>query len=332
MANPNAPWVLVTGGAGYVAGAVIRALLARGLDVAILDDLSTGRADAVPAAASLVVGKVGDRALVAGLVARPGLVAVFHFAGRTSVAESVAQPLRYYATNVEEGIALLDTLVARVPGVPFILSSSAGVYGHPALSPVPEASPLSPISPYGDTKRMLEAMLTWCEGAYGLRWMALRYFNAAGAAPGIVERHEPESHLIPNILRAAADGAPVSLFGTDYDTPDGTAVRDYVHILDLAQGHLLALDHLAGGGSSRAINLGSGRGASVREVLRAAEAVVGRSLPHTWMGRRPGDPGHLVADIGQARDLLGYAPMHSDIDQVVADAWRYGAFSPEPGK
>lgn len=331
MATPSRPWALVTGGAGYVAGAVIQSLIARGLDVTVLDDLSTGHAESVPPEATLVVGSVGDRPLLDRVLDRPGLEAVFHFAGRTAVAESVADPLLYYATNVEQGIVLVRALADHHPGAAFILSSSAGVYGHPPVSPVPEDAPLVPISPYGDTKRVLETVLAWCERAYGLRWMALRYFNAAGAAPGITERHEPESHLIPNILRAAAGGPPVTLYGTDYDTPDGTAVRDYVHVLDLSQGHLLALEHLAGGGPSMALNLGSGDGASVRQVLAAAEAVVGRPVPHTWHGRRPGDPPHLVADIARARTVLGYAPAHSGIDRVVADAWRFGAYTPAIG-
>jgi UDP-glucose 4-epimerase len=331
MATSSTPWALVTGGAGYVAGAVIQALIARGLDVTVVDDLSTGHAESVPPAATLVVGSVGDRATLDRVLERPGLEAVFHFAGRTAVAESVADPLLYYATNVEQGIVLIRALAANHPGAAFILSSSAGVYGHPPVSPVPEDAPLSPISPYGDTKRVLETILAWCERAYGTRWMALRYFNAAGAAPGIAERHEPESHLIPNILRAAAGGPAVTLFGTDYDTPDGTAVRDYVHILDLCQGHILALDHLTRGGPSMALNLGSGKGASVREVLGAAEAVVGRPVAHVWQGRRPGDPPHLVADISRARSVLGFDPVHSGIDRVVLDAWRYGVHTPAVG-
>lgn len=324
MPTAHGPWALVTGGAGYVAGAVTRRLLARGLDVTILDDLSTGRADAVPHGATLIVGQVGDRDLVTRVLARPSLQAVFHFAGRTSVAESVADPLGYYANNVGQGIALLDVLVRQAPGAAFVLSSSAAVYGHPSLSPVPEQAPLAPISPYGETKRALEAILQACERAYGLRWMALRYFNAAGAAPGVVERHDPETHLIANLLKAAAGQGSVSLFGTDYETADGTAVRDYVHVLDLAEGHLLALDHLQRQGASEALNLGSGEGVSVREVLSAATAVVGRAIPHVWQGRRPGDPGHLVADIGRARQVLGYAPRHSGIERVVADAYRHG--------
>jgi len=329
--SPAAGWALVTGGAGFVAGAVLPALRARGLAVVVLDDLSTGHADAVPPPYELVVGQVGDEALVRRLLARPGLRAVFHFAGRTQVAESVRSPLAYYGANVEQGIALLRSIVDLNGPPPFILSSSAGVYGRPETSPVPESSSRCTTHPYGDTKRILEDILAWCEGAYGLRWCALRYFNAAGAAAGVVERHDPESHLIPNILAAARGGPPVTLYGTDYETPDGTAVRDYVHVLDLADGHLAALDHLAGGGESMAVNLGSGRGASVREVLDAAQRVTGRAIAHAWGPRRAGDPPALVADITRARRVLGFAPTRSEIERVVADAWRHGAEFPSHG-
>jgi UDP-glucose 4-epimerase len=322
----------VTGGAGFVAGQVVRDLLARGYAVTVLDDLSTGHRDALPPTCELVVGRIGDRTLTDALVARPGLAAVFHFAGRTSVPESVADPIAYYATNVAQSVALVAAVVERRPDVPFIFSSSAGVYGPPTRVPVAEDEALRPISPYGETKRVVEGLLAWAGRAHGLPWMALRYFNAAGAAPGVVERHEPEGHLIPNLLRAARTRQPVALYGTDYPTADGTAVRDYVHILDLADGHLRALAHLQGGGESAPVNLGSGRGASVREVLEAAQAVVGAPVPHVWQGRRSGDPPALVADIGRARRLLGYSPRHSDIGRIVADAWRHGLAFPVRGK
>ncbi|MCL6595322.1 MAG: UDP-glucose 4-epimerase GalE [Firmicutes bacterium] len=322
-------WVLVTGGAGYVAGCTVRALLAEGYRVTVLDDLSTGHADAVPPECELVRGRVGDAAVTAPLFARPGLAAVFHFAARTSVPESVADPLAYYETNLVESVALVRAVVAAPSRPLFVFSSSAAVYGHPDRSPVSEASPALPISPYGETKRATEALLAWAERAYGLRWAALRYFNAAGAAPGVVERHEPEGHLVPNLLRAARGGPPATLYGTDYPTDDGTAVRDYVHVLDLAEGHLLAMRHLEAGGASMALNLGSGQGTSVRQVLAAVEAAVGAPVPHRWGERRPGDPPHLVADISLARRVLGYAPRASDIARVVADAWRYGRFPSE---
>ena len=333
-------WVLVTGGAGYVAGCLIRALLAEGYGVVVLDDLSAGHADSVPAACELIVGRVGERRQLLPLFARPGLEGVFHFAGRTSVPESVRDPLAYYTNNIAEGIALVAALAERPLRVPFVLSSSAGVYGPPDQIPVPvgEDAPTASPHAYGESKRVLEGLLARLGESQGLPFAALRYFNAAGATAEVVERHEPEGHLIPNLLHAAAGGPEATLYGRDYPTPDGTAVRDYVHVLDLADGHLRALHHLRGGGASLALNLGSGSGASVLEVLAAAERAIGRPVPHRWHGRRPGDPPVLVADIARARRLLGYAPRHSSIDEIVADAWRFrptypvgGSIVPAPG-
>lgn len=323
------PWILVTGGAGYVAHAVVEALLARNLDVVVLDDLSTGHADAVPPRARLVVGDVRNTRRLLDLLDTPGHAGTFHFAGRTQVAESVREPLAYYTVNVSGSLALLEALARKAPDRPLIFSSSAGVYGAPDTVPVPEDAPLRPMSPYGDSKRTVEAVLAACHKAWGLPYMALRYFNAAGATPGGSERHDPESHLIPNLLRAAAGGPAVTLFGTDYATPDGTAVRDYIHVLDLAAGHLAALDTLAAGGPSGCVNLGSGRGTSVREVLAAAERIVGHPIPHVFADRRPGDPPVLVADIRRARQVLHFVPERSSIEAIVSDAWAFGTF-PHP--
>jgi UDP-glucose 4-epimerase len=326
-------WLLVTGGAGYVAGCLVRALLADGYGVTVLDDLSAGHADCLPSACELVIGRAGDRALLERLLARPGLEGVFHFAARTSVPESVSQPLVYYENNVVEGVALIGAVAALGRSVPFVLSSSAGVYGPPERIPVPvpETAPLGSPHAYGESKRILEGLLGRLEHSQGQPWAALRYFNAAGATAEVVERHTPEGHLIPNLLTAAAGGAAAKLFGQDYDTPDGTAVRDYVHVLDLADGHLRALRHLQRAGGGLAVNLGSGRGASVLEVLRAAEAATGRPVPHTWHGRRAGDPPVLVADITLAERVLGYRPAHSSIERIVADAWRHRGAYPTIG-
>jgi UDP-glucose 4-epimerase len=316
-------WVLVTGGAGYVAGATVRALLARGYEVTVLDDLSTGHAHTVPPEASLAVGQVGERRLVEELVLRRGLVAILHFAGRAQVAESVAQPLAYYQANVAQSLVLFSAWVRLAPRVPLLLSSSAAVYGVPQTVPIPEDAPVRPVSPYGETKGILEGILASLEKAHGVSWAALRYFNAAGACPGVVEAHRPETHLIPNILAAARGEAAVTLYGTDYPTPDGTAVRDYVHVADLAEGHLLAMEYLRDGGASGPFNLGSGEGASVRQVLETAQRVVGRPIPHRFAARRPGDPPVLLADIGRAQRVLGFRPRRSTLEQVVADAWRW---------
>lgn len=326
-------WILVTGGAGYVAGCLLHALLAEGYALTVLDDLSAGHADSLPSAVELVVGRVGDRPLVERLLARPGLAGVFHFAGRTSVPESVAEPLLYYENNVVEGITLVAAVATVGRAVPFVLSSSAGVYGPPERIPVPvsEEAPTASPHAYGESKRVLEGLLDRLERSHGLPWAALRYFNAAGATEAVVERHEPEGHLIPNLLTAAAGGPPATLFGRDYDTPDRSAVRDYVHILDLADGHLRALHHLRVKGGGLAVNLGSGRGASVLEVVRAVETATGAPLPHTWQARRPGDPPVLVADISRAERVLAYRPTHSDIGRIVADAWRWRGRLPAKG-
>lgn len=321
-------WVLVTGGAGYVASAVIREILRHDLDVIVLDDLSTGHADALPREARLAVGDLRDRALLEELLSDIGEDArfqgTFHFAARTEVAQSVGNPLLYYTVNVCGSATLLAVLAERAPDRPVIFSSSAGVYGNPETVPIPETARLTPMSPYGETKRDVEDLLADLHRSVGLPYMALRYFNAAGALPGIQERHDPESHLIPNLLRAARTGESVSLYGTDYPTPDGTAIRDYVHIADLAEGHVRALDHLLSGGESAVLNLGSGQGSSIREVLSAAETVVGHGIPHAFGDRRPGDPAILVADITRARSLIDFHPNRSDIRTVLRDAWAYG--------
>ena len=328
--------VLVTGGAGYVAGPVVQRLAAAGLAVVVLDNLSTSSGRTLPAGVTLVRAEVGDAVALREVFSRWRIEAVFHFAADSRVGESMQQPLAYFRHNVREPLVLLEQVVAAgCP--PFVFSSSAAVYGVPEAVPVAEEAHLRPVNPYGETKAHFERILHWTGLAHGLPWVALRYFNAAGA-DGPWEPKVPETHLIPNVLAAAAGGAPLRVFGSDYPTPDGTAVRDYVHVLDLADGHLRALHHLRGGGASLALNLGSGSGASVLEVLAAAERAIGRPVPHRWQGRRPGDPPVLVADIARARRLLGYAPRHSSIDEIVADAWRFrptypvgGSIVPAPG-
>lgn len=323
-------WVLVTGGCGYVAGTVVRALLGRGFEVVVYDNLSTGYAESLPPEAHLVVGDVRDtvtlRALLQDASRVKNLVGTFHFAARIEVAESVKDPIRYYDVNVGGSTSLLQVLSEAAPGTPVVFSSSAGVYGNPGTTPIPEGATLQPMSPYGETKQVVEHLLADLHRAAGLPYMALRYFNAAGACEGVSERHAPESHLLPNLLTAAANASPVSLFGTDYPTPDGTAIRDYIHVSDLARGHLLALEVLADGGESESLNLGSGQGTSIREALSAAEAVVGHPIAHTFGPRRPGDPPILVADISRAHQVLGFAPERSGIEVILADAWAYGNF------
>lgn len=313
--------MLVTGGAGYVAGPLLPRLIARGLRVIVLDNLSRGHTDTLPRSVELWTANVGDQRVLNKILGRGDVTAVFHFAGDSQVAASVADPLTTYRHNVAQGLRLIEA-VADHGGPPFVLSSSAAVYGTAPVSPIPEETPLLPENPYGETKRVLEAALGWVGQARGLRWASLRYFNAAGAEGPLRERHQPETHLIPNLLNAARSGYPVTLYGTDYPTADGSAVRDYVHIADLADGHLLALDYLVRGGDSGAFNLGSGLGHSVHAVVRVVSDVTGRPLPVTLGPRRPGDPATLVADIRRAREVLGYEPRRSDIATIVATAWQ----------
>ncbi len=320
--DSEAVTILVTGGAGYIGSVVIDHLRARGERVVALDDLSRGHRDAVDDGVPFYTGAVGDKALVERIVGEQGVTACVHLAGYVSVAESVTDPARYYANNFTQGMVLLKTLASqRVRHLVF--SSTAAVYGHPLTNPLTEEHPRRPLSPYGWTKRALEDALMRVDRASEMRSVALRYFNAAGETPRRRERHDPETHLIPLAL-AAASGAPTSLtvFGRDYPTRDGTAVRDYVHVTDLATAHLHALDYLREGGESTACNLGSGQGFSVTEVLRAVERVTGRGLKVTEGVRRAGDSAVLVADIARARSLLAWRPVRSDIESIVRSAWR----------
>ena len=313
--------VLVTGAAGYVAGPVVTRLLAAGHEVVALDNLLTSSGRTLPAAVHLVQGAVGDRVLLDRIFSDWHIDGVFHFAADTRVGESMTAPLDYYRHNVRESLILLEAAVAAgCP--PFIFSSSAAVYGIPDASPVREDAPLAPINPYGETKAVLERALRWVGGAHRLPWVALRYFNAAGAE-GPWERKEPETHLIPRVLAAAEeDGPELAVFGEDYPTADGTAVRDYIHIADLAAGHIAALAHLQRGGDSGCFNLGTGRGASVAEVIAAVERVTGRRVRWRPAPRRAGDPPALVADPRRAETTFGWRAQRSDLEQIVADAWR----------
>jgi UDP-glucose-4-epimerase GalE len=317
--------LLVTGGAGYVGSHALRALASAGHEAVVLDDLRSGTADAVGGAA-LVRGDAGDPALLARLFAERGPFAgVLHFAGSISVPESVTDPLLYYRNNAAGSAALLAASLAH--GVrAFVFSSTAAVYGTPARQPIDESAPIQPESPYGASKAMVERMLADVERAHGLRWLALRYFNASGADPagGIGERHDPETHLVPLALEAAAGLRPaLSLYGTDWPTPDGTCIRDYVHVSDLADAHRLGIEALLGGGASGCFNLGTGRGHSIREVLAAVERVTGRRVPVEPAPRRPGDPPVLVADASRFRTAFAWSPARSTLDTIVATAWAW---------
>jgi UDP-glucose-4-epimerase GalE len=315
--------LLVTGGAGFVGSHVVRAACDAGSRVVVLDDLSGGPLPRLPASARFVRGDIADRALVAQLLDHERIAAVVHCAGKISVAESITNPARYFETNVTKTLALLDAVV-RAGVRPIVFSSSAAVYGDTGAQPIPETAPVAPVNPYGATKVAVEHALAAYGAAYGLPWAALRYFNAAGAHPDgtLREAHAPETHLIPLVVDAATSrGRPLTIFGDDYPTPDGTCIRDYVHVCDLADAHLAALGVLARGPVG-AINLGSGRGYSVREVIDSCARVVGRAVPNTVAGRRPGDAPALVASIDRARAVLGWTPRHDTLELIVEDAVR----------
>jgi UDP-glucose 4-epimerase len=313
--------VLVTGGAGYIGSVVADQLLARGCDVVVLDDLSTGHRQAIPAGATFEEGGIGDRAAVTALLARRRIDAIVHMAAVALVAESVANPEKYRAINVAAAQVLLDAAVAA--GVRrFVFSSSCTVYGYPTTVPIAEDAPTAPISPYGDSKLAFERILAEYAARHHLASVSLRYFNAAGATELRGEDHDPESHLIPNVLGVAlGKSESVEVFGTDYATPDGTAVRDYIHVDDLADAHVRALDVPLNG--AVALNLGTGRGTSVRQVVDAARRITGRAIPAVDRPRRPGDPPQLVAAAQRATAVLGWCPQRSGLEEILASAWRW---------
>jgi UDP-glucose-4-epimerase GalE len=317
--------VLVTGGAGYIGSHAVKALRAAGRDVVIYDNLSAGhRAAAGAAGAPLEVGEIQDVARLREVMTAHRIEAVMHFAAWLSVGESVTQPIAYYENNVGGTLAVLEAMVeSQVPY--FIFSSTAATFGNPVETPITEAHPQRPINTYGETKLAVERALPHFERAYGVRSIALRYFNAAGADPDgmLGEDHRPEIHVIPRAIDAALGRDTFAIFGDDYETPDGTCLRDYVHVSDLAAAHLLALDSLRAGGESAAYNLGNGRPTSVREVVDAVERVTGRAVPLTLGPRRPGDPAVLYASSDRIRRTLGWAPRYEDIDVIVETAWRW---------
>ncbi len=315
--------VLVTGGAGYIGAHSVRKLLERGHDPVVLDDLSTGRRAAVPASA-LVEGDCGDAALLDRLFGQRRYDAVMHFAALKSVEESMVHPLRYFTHNVGKTLALLEAMQrASVPV--FVYSSSAAVYGAPDDLPVSEIAPLRPTSPYGESKRLVELMLEWLAAAGGVRSAALRYFNAAGAAEdgSIGEDWSQATNLIPLVMKAVLGvGPPLRVFGTDYPTPDGTAIRDYIHVVDLADAHVMALEALADGAPSMVLNLGTGQGVSVAEVIAATERASGRTVPVKHASRRPGDISAIWANSARAAATLGWRATRG-LDEIIGSAWRW---------
>jgi len=321
--------VLVTGGAGYIGSVVAEWLLQHGHAVVVYDNLVRGHADAIPPGGILVRADLLDGETLSRELREHRIDAVVHMAAESLVGESVAHPDRYYRTNVLGGLTLLDAM--RTAGVGLLVfSSSAAVYGDRAKQPIEEDDPPLPTNPYGECKLAFERALGWYGRAYGLRSVSLRYFNAAGASTLCGERHDPESHLIPIVLQAAAGRRPaVTIHGDDYPTRDGTCVRDYVHVLDIAAAHALALDALARGHAGGIYNLGcGGEGYTVREVIEAAGAVTGRTIPVVVGARRPGDPAVLVAATGRATEDLGWRPQYQDLGRIIRAAWDWMAARP----
>jgi len=316
--------ILVTGGAGYIGAHCCKELASRGHHPVVFDSLVTGHRRHARWG-SFFKGDTNSAEQLDACLSRYKVDAVMHFAAFIEVGESVADPQKYYANNVAGTLQLLHALVRH--GIRhFVFSSSAAVYGNPQQVPIEEKHPTRPVNPYGWTKLMVETMLADFGSAYGLRWAALRYFNAAGAdaAAEIGEWHDPESHLIPRVLDAALNGRhPVHVYGTDYPTPDGTCIRDYIHVTDLARAHVLALEHLLNGSPGGAFNLGQGQGASVMEVIRKAAEITGRPIAVETTARRPGDPPVLIASNEKARRELGWVPEHSSLDNIIATAWKW---------
>ena len=324
--------ILVTGGAGYVGSVSAAALLTAGHDVVVLDDLSTGHRGAVPEGARLAVGTYTDGTAVRHLLETERVEAILHCAARSLVGESIRDPARYFGDNVAGGVALLDA--ARAAGVGrIVFSSTAAVYGNPGSTPIAEDAPLDPINPYGESKRAFESALAWYGRAYGLRSVTLRYFNVAGATDALGEDHDPETHLIPTVLRAAEGRGDLTIYGDDYPTADGTCIRDYIHVADLADAHLRAIEATDPGDARTAepvvCNLGNADGFSVRQVVAAAESVVGAAIPFRVGPRRDGDPPVLVARSSRAAEVLGWRPARPSLEEMVGSAWAWRRTHPD---
>ena len=317
------PKILVTGGAGYIGSTTAHLLVRRGYNVIAVDDLSRGHQHNIGRLPFHKLNLFDTRAL-ADLLAREPVEAVIHFAAYIAVGESTQKPELYFSNNVAGTLSLL-TAMAQTDVKRLVFSSTAAVYGTPQIVPIPEDSPFAPVSPYGESKVMVEKILGWLDQYRTLRSIALRYFNACGSDPesGLGEEHDPETHLIPLLLRAVVTETPITIYGDDYETPDGTCIRDYIHVTDLAEAHLLALEKLLAGGESNAFNVGTGTGHSVMEVLRAVEEVTGRTVPYEIGPRRAGDAPTLVANSDKLKRSLGWKPRFPELTDIVTTAWQF---------
>ncbi len=315
--------ILVTGGAGYIGSHTVRLLLEQGYDVTVVDDLSRGYGHNVPDG-RLARLNLSQTSGLTELIRQTRSEAVIHFAAFIAVGESMKQPERYFANNLGGSLSLLTAMLhAGVKHIVF--SSTAAVYGTPHTTPILESFPIQPVNPYGESKVMVETLLKWFGQIHGITSVSLRYFNAAGADPAgsLGEEHDPETHLIPLLLRAVTKGKPVTVFGNDYDSPDGTCIRDYIHVDDLAQAHILAVEYLLGGGASDQFNVGTGAGHTVLQVIRAVEEVTGQKVPYVIGPRREGDPPALVAGSDKLRTRLGWKPQYTSLHTIVEHAWNF---------
>ncbi len=323
--------ILVLGGAGYIGSHAVYQLTDQGYDAIVVDNLQTGHAEAVHPKAKFYKGDIRNKEFLRGVFEKEEIEGVLHFAANSLVGESMEKPLEYFNNNVYGTQVLLETMVEF--GVKnIVFSSTAATYGEQSVMPITEDMPASPTNAYGETKLAMEKMMKWCEIAYGMNYVSLRYFNVAGArhTGEIGEDHQPETHLIPLILQVPlGQREAISIFGDDYDTEDGTCIRDYIHVEDLIDAHILALRYLQNGGGSEIINLGSGQGFSVKEMIEAARKVTGHEIPAKVVPRRSGDPSRLIASSEKAKQVLGWKPERTSVEQILEDAWKWHRNHPE---
>lgn len=322
--------ILVLGGAGYIGSHAVDQLIHKGYKVVVIDNLLTGHRASVHKDATFYEGDIRDKAFVTNVFEKETIEGVIHFAASSLVGESVEQPLKYFNNNVY-GMQIVLEVMEAFDVKNIVFSSTAATYGEPEVSPIVETTPTNPKNPYGESKLMMEKMMKWCDGAYGMKYVALRYFNVAGAKSdaAIGEDHTPETHLVPIILQVAlGQREALSIFGDDYDTPDGTCIRDYVHVEDLIAAHILALEYLKAGNESNVFNLGSNNGYSVKEMLDAAREVTGKEIPAIVAPRRAGDPASLVASSAKASEILGWKPEYTDVKKIIETAWNWHVSHP----
>ena len=322
--------ILVLGGAGYIGSHAVDQLIHKGYKVVVIDNLLTGHRASVHKDATFYEGDIRDKAFVTNVFEKETIEGVIHFAASSLVGESVEQPLKYFNNNVY-GMQIVLEVMEAFDVKNIVFSSTAATYGEPEVSPIVETTPTNPKNPYGESKLMMEKMMKWCDGAYGMKYVALRYFNVAGAKSdaAIGEDHTPETHLVPIILQVAlGQRESLAIFGDDYDTPDGTCIRDYVHVEDLIAAHILALEYLKAGNESNVFNLGSNNGYSVKEMLDAAREVTGKDIPAIVAPRRAGDPASLVASSAKANEILGWKPEYTDVKKIIETAWNWHVSHP----